>query len=173
MQATPVRAPAQRQHVLIACGALAVAAVLGCGAASIPADAGYAGIGPNFLPWLVTAALALCGGVLLWHALQGGFRDLDPPSGAARGDWRALAWVAAGLLANAALIERVGFVLSCALCYMLAVRGLRLAEGRVGGGAWQTLVDALTGMVIAAPVYWLFTRLLAVNLPGLTGTGWL
>jgi putative tricarboxylic transport membrane protein len=27
--------------------------------------------------------------------------------------------------------------------------------------------------LIAAPVYWLFTQLLAVNLPGLTASGWL
>lgn len=173
MSGAEARAPHQRLHVLIALGALAVAGVLAWGAVSIPSEAGYAGVGPNFLPWLVTVALALCGGVLLWHALQGGFRDLDPPSGAERGDWPALVWVSAGILLNAALIERVGFILSCALCYVLAVRGLRLAEGKPSGGLRQVLVDAVTGIVIAAPVYWLFTQLLAVNLPGLTGTGWL
>lgn len=167
------RAPFHWQHTLIALGALAVAGVLGWGAMAIPSDAGYAGVGPNFLPWVVAVALALCGAVLLWHALQGGFRDMDPPSGAERGDWTALAWVSAGVLANAALIERAGFVLSCALCYVLAVRGLRLAEGRAGGGLRRVLVDAVTGVVIAAPVFWLFTKLLAVNLPGVTGTGWL
>ena len=31
----------------------------------------------------------------------------------------------------------------------------------------------VTGVVIAAPTYWLFTKFLAVNLPGLTGTGWI
>ena len=31
----------------------------------------------------------------------------------------------------------------------------------------------LTGVVIAAPVYWLFTQFLAVNLPGLSASGWL
>ncbi len=160
-------------HTLIALGALAIAGVLGWGAFSIPSEAGYAGVGPNFLPWLVTLAMGLCGAWLLWQALSGGFRDLEEPSGAERGDWLALAWVSAGVLANAALIERVGFVLSCALCYLLAVRGLRLAEGKTGGGVRRVLVDALTGLVISAPVFWLFTRLLSVNLPGLTGTGWL
>ena len=29
------------------------------------------------------------------------------------------------------------------------------------------------GAAIAAPVYWMFTKLLAINLPGLTSTGWL
>ena len=131
------------------------------------------GIGPAVLPWVVAAALMLCGALLIWHARSGGFRDLEHGSGAARGDWRALGWVSAGILANAALLTTIGFVLSCALCFTLAVRGLRMSEGRPAGSVRQTTVDAVTGMLIAAPAFWLFTKLLAINLPGLTGTGWL
>lgn len=158
-------------QTLIALGVLGVAGVLAWGAAQIPSAAGYSGVGPAFLPWLVAGVLALCGVLLLLQARRGGFRDVEPPSGADRGDWRSLAWLAAGLLLNAALIEPAGFILSCSLCYALAVRGLRLSEGqatplpRMGQ-------DLLTGVVIAAPVYWLFTQVLAVNLPGLTSTGW-
>lgn len=152
--------------------ALGVAGVMVYGALQIPADAGYAGVGPNFLPWVVATALGFCAVLLMWEAITGGFRDLEEPSGAPRGDWVAFAWVSAGVLANAALIERAGFVLSCALCFALAVRGLRLAEGKPGGGWRGGLRDAVTGVVIAAPVYWLFTQVLSVNLPGLTGTGW-
>jgi putative tricarboxylic transport membrane protein len=152
---------------------LAVAGVLGYGALSISSEAGYAGVGPNFLPWVVTAALLVCGLWLVWEARTGGFRDLDVPTGAPQGDWVALAWVSAGVLANAALITTIGFILSCGLCFVLAVRGLRLAEGKAGGGVRQAVVDAATGLCIAAPVFWLFTKLLAINLPGATSTGWL
>jgi putative tricarboxylic transport membrane protein len=109
----------------------------------------------------------------VWEARHGGFRHMEEPSGAARGDWQALAWVSAGILLNAALITSIGFVFSCALCFMLAVRGLRGAEGRPAGGLRQTVIDAATGLAISAPVYWLFTKLLNINLPGATGTGWL
>lgn len=160
-------------ETLIGVGALGVAGVLGWGALSISSDAGYAGVGPDFLPWVVTVALALCGALLIWQARTGGFRDMDPPSGAQRGDWWALAWVSVGILANAALIETIGFILSCALCYALAVRGLRAAEGKHPGNAAKTLLDAVTGVLIAAPVYWMFTKVLAVNLPGITTTGWI
>lgn len=174
-------------QTLIGAAALLVAALLAWGAVGIPSAAGYAGVGPNFLPWLMAAALALCGGLLVWHARSGGWRDVEPPSGGARGDWRALAWVSAGVLANAALITGfsvnlgplqlavpgVGFVLSCALCFVLAVRGLRLSEGRPGGGLAKVGVDALTGLVIALPVYWMFSKLLAINLPHLTASGWI
>ena len=159
-------------QTLIALGALGVAGVLAWGAAQIPSDAGYSGIGPAFLPWLVASVLALCGVLLLLQVLRGGFRGIEPPSGADRGDWGSFAWLAAGLLLNAALIERIGFIASCALCYALAVRGLRQAEGRATP-LRRMAGDLLTGVAIAAPVYWLFTQVLAVNLPGLTASGWL
>lgn len=162
-----------RSQTLIGVGALGVAGVLMYGALSISSDAGYAGVGPNFLPWLVALALLACGACLLWEARRGGFRQLEQPSGAERGDWRAMAWVSAGVLANAALLTTLGFVLSCALCFVLAVRGLRASEGRQAGSPRQTLLDAVTGLLIAAPVFWLFTQLLAINLPGLTASGWL
>ncbi|HEY2927566.1 tripartite tricarboxylate transporter TctB family protein [Piscinibacter sp.] len=160
-------------ETLIGGAALAVAGVMAYGAVGIPSAAGYAGVGPNFLPWVVTAVLALCGGWLIWEARTGGFREMDPPSGAEQGDWHALAWVSAGVLLNAALITLIGFILSCALCFVLAVRGLRASEGRPAGNVRQTVIDAATGLSISAPVFWMFTKLLAINLPGLSGTGWL
>jgi putative tricarboxylic transport membrane protein len=163
---------ARVQQALVGGGALVVAIVLAVGAAAIPATAGYAGVGPNFLPWVVAVVLALCGGLLIWHALSGGYRDFEAPSGAERADWRAMAWVSAGVLANAALITTIGFILSCTLCFMLAVRGLRLSEGKATPPR-AIVLDFVTGFLIAAPAFWLFTKLLAINLPGLTDTGWL
>lgn len=173
MSHTPEAASPRTGQVAIGLGALGVAVVLAVGAWQIPSDAGYAGVGPDFLPWLMSALMALCGGLLVWQALHGGWRDVEPPSGAERGDWAALAWVAAGVIANASLITSIGFVLSCTLCYALAVRGLRISEGRAGGGARTTFVDGVTGVLIAAPVYWVFTKLLAVNLPGIGASGWI
>jgi putative tricarboxylic transport membrane protein len=165
--------PGTLPQTLIGAGALLVGAMLAWGAAAIPAEAGYAGVGPNFLPWLVSVVLMLCGALLLWEARRGGFRELETPSGAASGDWVALAWVSAGVLLNAALITRIGFVFSCTLCFALAVRGLRGAEGRPAGSLRQTATDVVTGLLLTLPVYWLFTKLLAINLPGATQTGWL
>jgi putative tricarboxylic transport membrane protein len=82
------------------------------------------------------------------------------------------AWVSAGLLVNALLITRIGFVLACTVCFVLAARGLRLSEGRPASLPVMGR-DALVGLAIAAPTYWVFTKLLAINLPGLTATGWI
>jgi len=163
----------QRYQTAVGAGTLLVGAVMAFGATFISSDAGYAGVGPNALPWLVSCVLLVCGAWLIWEARNGGFREMEAPSGATEGDWRAVAWVIAGVVANASLITVVGFILSCALCFALAVRGLRMAEGRAGGGLKPSLIDGLTGLVIAAPVFWLFTKLLAINLPGLTSSGWL
>lgn len=160
-------------QVLVGLLVLAIGIGLAAGALAIPGEAGYGGVGPNFLPWVVAAVLSLCGALILREALTGGFRDREPPSGAATGWWPGLVWVSAGMLANAALISSAGFILSCALCYLLAVQGLRRAQGQRAGGARVLATDALGGLVIAAPVYWLFTKFLAISLPGLTGTGWI
>lgn len=169
----PNPAAARRQQTLIGAGALLLGALMAAGAAQIPSAAGYAGVGPNFLPWLVALVLLACGAGLVLHARSGGWRDLKAPSGAPRGDWTALAWVAAGVLANAALLTTIGFILSCTLCFMLAVRGLRHSEGKTHDGLRGLVVDFVTGFLIAAPAYWLFTKVLTINLPGLTAAGWL
>ncbi len=74
----------------------------------------------------------------------------------------------------AAFITTIGFILSCTLCYLLAVQGLRRASGQAGVNSPRTwIIDIVTGLLISAPVYWAFTKFLAINLPGLTSTGWL
>ncbi|MDB5966276.1 MAG: conserved hypothetical rane protein, partial [Polaromonas sp.] len=134
---------------------------------------GYGGVGPNFLPWLVSIVLVVCGALILWEARTGGFRELETPSGAARAYWPGFVWVSAGLLLNAALITTIGFILSCALCYLMAVQGLRRAAGQPSGAARTWAIDLASGLLIAAPVYWMFTKFLAINLPGLTASGWI
>jgi putative tricarboxylic transport membrane protein len=162
-----------RLQALVGAGTALLGLGMMAGAAMIPGEAGYGGVGPNFLPWLVSIALALCGALLLAEALRGGFRQMEEPSGAQRGHWPGFAWVSAGLLANAALITTLGFILGCTLCFVLAVRGFKSAEGRLNLGVGALLKDAAIGFAISAPVYWMFTKLLAINLPGLTSTGWL
>lgn len=157
----------------VGAGVLLTGLALGFGAISISSDAGYGGVGPNFLPWLVSVALTACGALILWEARTGGFREMEPPSGAARAYWPGLVWISAGLLLNAALITTAGFILSCTLCYLLAVQGLRRASGQPSNAPRTWAMDIVTGALISAPVFWMFTQFLAINLPGLTRTGWI
>ena len=162
-----------KPQALIGAGTLALGLLLAAGATQISADAGYGGVGPNFLAWVVAGVLAICGLFLLREALTGGFREMDEPSGAATGHWPGFVWVSAGVLLNAALITTIGFILSCTLCFVLAAQGFKSAEGRLDLRPAAWIKNAAIGFAIAAPVYWMFTKLLAINLPGLTSSGWL
>ena len=117
-------------QTLVGAGVLLTGIALAVGAISISSASGYGGVGPNFLPWLVSVVLTLCGVLIIREARTGGFRELEPPSGAVRAYWPGFVWVSAGLLMNAALITTLGFILSCTLCYVLAVQGLRRASGQ-------------------------------------------
>jgi putative tricarboxylic transport membrane protein len=160
-------------QLAIGVGALLVGVGIDLGAIGISSEAGYSGVGPNFLPWVVGSMLALCGVLLVREVLTGGFRNMEEPSGASTGHWPGFAWVSAGILLNAALITTIGFILSCALCFVLAVRGFKSAEDRLDLGLRALVVDAAIGFAIAAPVYWMFSQVLGINLPGLTSTGWI
>lgn len=180
-QASPAAQPPQPAHssqsrplqTLIGAGLVLLALLLAWGASSISAEAGYGGVGPNFLPWALSGALLVCGLLCVAQALSGGFRDLEPASGAARAHWPGFVWLSAALLLDALLITRIGFIPSCALCFALVVRGFKSAEGRTEPGLRAWLRDLLIGVAVAAPVFWMFTQLLAINLPGLTRSGWL
>ncbi len=155
-------------------GTLVLGALIAAGATQISADAGYGGVGPNFLPWVVGLALAVCGALLLWEAARGGFRGLhdegeepEPPA------WGGFVLMSVGILLNATLITSLGFILSCALCFLFAECGLRLSEGRLRLSPWTLLRSFGIGVAVSAPVYWMFTKALAINLPGLTETGWI
>jgi len=170
----PPQPAATWPQTLVGAGKVLTGLALAFGAIGISSEAGYGGVGPNFLPWLVSVVLVLCGGWIVWEARTGGFRELDAPSGADHAYWPGFVWVSAGLLLNAALITTLGFILSCTLCYVLAVQGLRRASGQGGVNSPRTwLTDFIAGLCISAPVFWTFTQFLAINLPGLTSTGWL
>jgi putative tricarboxylic transport membrane protein len=159
-------------QTFVASGVLLLGLAMALGAIGIPSAAGYGGVGPNFLPWLVSMALIVCGAFMVWEARTGGFKAMDEPDGVVP-CWSGFAWVSSGLLANAALITTIGFILSCTLCFVLAVQGLRSAEGRADLKPARLAKDALIGIAVSAPVFWMFTQFLAINLPGLTSAGWL
>ena len=96
---------------------------------------------------------------------------MEEPNGAARADKPAFVWVSAGLLLNAALITTVGFILSCTLCYVLAVQGLRRAAGQDAGSLRTWAVDGVTGELLSSPADSPSTQFLAIHLPRLHTPG--
>ena len=81
------------RQALVGAGTAALGAFFAVGATQISSAAGYGGVGPNFLPWVVGLALLACGVLLVWEAASGGFRVMDEPSGGVHGHWPGFVWV--------------------------------------------------------------------------------
>lgn len=139
----------------IAIAVLGIAAFFGLGVPGFPAETGYAGVGPRFYPGIVTALLCVVGVLLLLQATTGGFRRFNEDESPTR-DWHGAAWLAAGLLLHAALITKIGFVLSATTLFVTVARGF---------GSTKPLRDGIAGVLVTWPVFLLFTRVLDVSLP--------
>lgn len=129
--ATHKPAPVPIGQMLTGCLVLLLATLMVWGASFIPLqDAAhqYSGnIGAAFVPWMCAITLTACGLMLVHEALGGGYRNVADPGGRRTACWPPFLWVSAALLCTVWLMPRVGFTLSCALCYTLAMQGLRRA----------------------------------------------
>ncbi len=142
-------------ELVLAAGVLALGVALAIGAWLLPENAGYARVSARFFPGLVAAALIATGALLLREAALGGFRALaDEPRG--RFSLRGFGWVSAGVIAHMALIAGIGFTLAGAVLYAATARGF---------GSARPLRDLGVGVVMAAVVFVLFTRVLTLSLP--------
>ena len=140
--------------------------LLGAGSFGIPLGVGYDRIGPRFFPSLVAAGLVLLGVWLAVTGLRGKksprhkeravateteFPDADFPT-----NWRALGFLAAGLLLCLALFERGGFVIASSALFWVAACGF---------GSRRPLRDAVIAVVLSVVVFLAFTRGLGLTLP--------
>ncbi|KAA6124533.1 tripartite tricarboxylate transporter TctB family protein [Cupriavidus cauae] len=146
-------------HTAIGIVVLLLSACFFAGLGGISGESGYAGLSPRFVPTLVGVGLAICGALLTWQGVRGGFRampeeDAELPS--QPHSLRGLLWVAAGLLLNMALIGTLGFVLASTLLMVCVARGY---------GSRRVVRDALIGLAITVPMWLLFDFLLGINLP--------
>ncbi len=155
----------KRSHLAIGLAVLAFSAFFFVGLPGISDEEGYAGLSPRFMPTLVAIGLAVCGALLTWQGVRGGFRNMpeeDAELPSAPHSLPGFAWVAAGLVLNMALISTLGFVLSSTLLMVCVARGY---------GSRRIVRDALVGLLITVPMWALFEYLLSVNLPLLPVAG--
>jgi putative tricarboxylic transport membrane protein len=151
-----------RAEVALSLGVLGLGAFAAFETARLPGEGGYAGIGPNFVPAVVSGGLLLMGAWLLWEALGGGWRNRAAPEQGAEHAFNAPAfgWITAGLFAHMALIGWAGFVIAGTALFACVARGF---------GSGRPARDAAIGLALSLGVFLFFVKLLNVNLP----TGWL
>lgn len=149
-------------QLAIGLGLIAISLVLVIGALRFPPEMGFVILGAHVYPCAVGAFLGAVGLLLSYQACTGGFRELDASSDdsaqAQPGGRLGVAWVTAGLVAIAVLINLIGFVLAAGLLFACSARGF---------GSRRPLRDLAIGIALTLPIYWLFNAGLGVALPPL------
>ncbi len=126
-------------------------------ASDLPAQAGYAGIGPGALPRVVGSVLLLLGLLLTVQAWRRGFDGHDEAAERALGFDRAgFAWVSGGLVGYGLLVEPASFIVASTLLFAMTARGF---------GSRRPVFDVIVGLLLAAAVYAMFSLGLKIQLP--------
>jgi putative tricarboxylic transport membrane protein len=147
---------ARAAEIALSAGVVALGVGAAVVTAGLPGEGGYAGIGPNFVPAVVSAGLILLGCALFRDAWRGRWRAVQADPFAKAG----FLWVSGALFAHMLLIGTAGFVLAGAALFAGVARGF---------GSRRGLRDAALGLVLSLAIFLFFVRLLNVNLP----SGWL
>lgn len=140
-------------ETLIGLGLLGVAGVVWWQAGAIATSPMYAKVGPRIFPYLTAIGLAVLAAAMVVAGLRGGWQTDEEREVAT--DWRAVGFVAAGLLANVLLIGPAGFTLASVVMFVLVAHGF---------GSRAPLRDAGIALVFALAAYFGFAKALGVNI---------
>ena len=156
-----MNARGHRGELLCALGLLAIGLFVLIDTGNISQRQSFSGVGPRLFPYLIGAGLMVCGGLLAWQAVAGGWRKMpDVPGLYAGPDWRGFGLISAGIVAQMAVIGWMGFILAGVILFALVARGFGSARpGR----------DLVVAAVVVTAAYLTFTQLLSLSLPA----GWL
>jgi putative tricarboxylic transport membrane protein len=117
----------------------------------IPIGPAYSAVGPRIFPWLIAGALVVVGVLMIIESLSAAEPEEQPEV-----DWRAMGWVAAGLLAQILLMETVGFILASTLLFVAVARAF---------GGQRLIVEIVVGFLLCVVAYFGFTWGLGLDLP--------
>jgi putative tricarboxylic transport membrane protein len=113
----------------------------------------YSKVGPTVFPYMTAAGLAVLAVLLFLQAVRGGWQPEDEKE--VKADWKSVGFVAAGLLANVALIGPLGFTAASVILFVLVAHGF---------GSRQPIRNAVTGLVLSLAAYFGFAKALGVNI---------
>lgn len=140
---------------LPAAGILLLAVFFWAGLFWIESQSGYAGISNRTVPLLVAVGLTVCG-LLLFVRRDSVLLKADEAAEGQQPQVGRLLWLMAGLLLTILLIGMIGFPLASVILMVCVARGYQ---------SRQPLRDAIVSLCITLPLWFIFTKLLAINLP--------
>lgn len=137
----------------IGLGLLAVAGLVYWQTATMAVSPMYAKVGPRVFPYLTAAALAVLALAMMVQGWRGGWQPDEEREVAT--DFRALGFVAAGLVCNVLLIVPAGFTVASVVMFTLIAYGF---------GSRSPLRDAGIGVALALASFFGFAKALGVNI---------
>ncbi len=144
-------------EMLLGLGVAALGAFIAIETSMIGVSPAYAKVGPQAIPYLVAAGLILFGLLFAGMSLRpraAGDAVEAPKTEPA--DWRGLAVISAGLIAQMLLLVPAGFVIASAILFFCVAFGF---------GSRRYVRDAVVAILLAFIVYIGFTRGLDLQLP--------
>ena len=142
-------------QIVLAVLVLALGVAVVAATAAIEVTPIYSRVGPRVFPFMVGGLTTLLGIFLLGSALRGAWPCEATDPDAARIDWLPLGLIAAGLLLNILLIDRIGFILSSTIMFTFVAKAFDVRR------LW---LAALIGFVLALVAYFGFANLLGLRM---------
>ncbi len=141
-----------RADAAVGVGVVLLGLLIGWQTTQIPVSAIYATIGPRAFPWVIAAALAALGGLLVREGLRGGWEHEGDDEPFNR---RAVLWLGLGLVLNVALIDMLGFSVAATLMFTGVARAFERA---------RPARDLGIGFALSIGAYFGFDRLLGISI---------
>lgn len=150
------RSPIHPGEALISLALIALGSYVVYDTQSI-ADTQAGQIGPRLFPYIIGTGLTICGAVLGWHALSGGWRHVPlDQEGHDAPDWVAFFVISAGVILHMVLIGWAGFIIASTLLFLLIARGF---------GSRRPVRDVGIAVALSVVVFYVFTLGLGLSLP--------
>jgi putative tricarboxylic transport membrane protein len=151
------RSPIHPGEAIISLALIALGVYVVYETQSIAETQGFAQVGPRLFPYIIGTGLTLCGAVLGWHAVSGGWRNVPlDQEGHDAPDWVAFAIISAGIILHMVLIGWAGFIIASIILFVFIARGF---------GSRKPVRDLGIAVVLATVVFFIFTQGLGLNLP--------
>jgi putative tricarboxylic transport membrane protein len=146
-------------EILLGLALIAAGVLLLIGTTWITVAPTYSRVGPRVFPFAVAGGLIIVGLLYTLESWKGAQTPVDEHKAAS---WP-VALITAGIIAEALLLERLGFVLSSTVLFVLVAAAF---------GSRRHLRDAVIGLALATLAYVTFVYGLGLNLPAGVLAGW-
>jgi putative tricarboxylic transport membrane protein len=140
-----------RAGLSIGLGLIILAAIIGYDVMHMRVPPVHAKVGPRVFPIVVSCGLALAGLFTVLTAQRSSFQEAEGDT-----DWRAVAFIAAGLVAQLNLMKPLGFIPAGFILFMSVVLAF---------GSRNYLRDSAIALAVVTITYFTFTKFLGLQLP--------